>query len=120
MNPIEKAAEAVGHGIKVAAVDTVHVVEDVVTIGHKLIKVIEDGRALTPAFKQELATLINDAKTIATAAAPAVATGGANLGVDLGVLEPVVAGSVKLASDFVHFLPELEAALKKIEADLVQ
>ena len=55
---------------------------------------------------------------MATAAAPAVASGGANIGVDLGVLEPVVATSIKLAKDFVHLLPALEAALSKIGADI--
>jgi hypothetical protein len=110
MNPV--------HGIEAAAKDVVHGIEDVVTIGSKVIKLIEDGKALTPEFKQELALLVNDAKAITVAAAPVVATGGTNIAADLGAVEPVVAGAIKLAKDFTTFIPVIEAALKTLDADV--
>jgi hypothetical protein len=108
----------IGHGIETGAEDVVHGIEDVISIGGKVIRVIEDGKALTPEFKQELALLVNDAKAITAVVAPVAASGGTNVAVDLTALEPAVADIIKLAMDVVVFMPTLEAALKKIGADV--
>jgi hypothetical protein len=110
--------ETLGHGIETGARDVVHGIEDVITAGAKVIRVIEDGKALTPEFKRELALLVDDAKAIAAVVAPVAASGGTNVAVDLAALEPAVADIIKLAKDVVAFMPTLEAALKKIGADI--
>jgi hypothetical protein len=108
----------IGHGIEAGAKDVIHGVEDVITVGGKVIRVIEDGKALTPQFKQELGLLVNDAKAIAAVVAPVAVSGGTNVAVDFAALEPAVADIIKLAKDVVTFMPTLEAALRKIGADI--
>lgn len=106
--------DAIGHG----AMDVVHAVQSTVSVGEKLIKVIHDGRELTPQFKAELATLTNDAKEIAAILAPVIATKGTVITLDIAAIEPAITDVVKLVKDFLAFLPTLESAVSKIAADL--
>lgn len=113
-NPFQKVA----HGVEVAAMDVIHAAETVLSVGSKVIKVVEDAKALTPEFKSALALLVNDAKALAAPLAPVVATGGQNMIVDAAALMPVAADVVKLVKDFFAFLPALESALKKLGEDV--
>jgi hypothetical protein len=107
-----------GHGVEVGVKDVVKGAEDVLTIGGKVLKVISDVRAISPEFKSDLATLVDDAKAIATPLAPVVASGGENVAVDLVALTPVVKDVMKLVKDFIAFLPSIETALKMVYADV--
>jgi hypothetical protein len=104
----------IGHGIKVGVEDIGKVAEDVITIGGKVIKVISELKALSPSFKQELSTLVNDVEKIAGPLAPVIASGGTNVAVDATALEPVVVDVIQLVKDFLSFLPTLDAAIKEI------
>ena len=108
----------IGHGVEVAVKDVVKGAEDVLTVGGKVIKVISDVKAISPEFKANLATLVNDAKAIAVPLAPVVASGGENVVADLAALTPVVQDVMKLVKDFIAFLPSVEAALKTVNADV--
>ena len=79
---------------------------------------IEDGRALTPQLKQELALLINDGKDLAAVLGPVITTGGTAITLDIAAIEPAIKTITKLTQDFVGFLPTLDAAAKQIGADL--
>jgi hypothetical protein len=118
MNPFEKVADAIGHGVEVATKDVVKGVEYIVTDGEKLIRVVADAKQLSPQFKAELKTLMDDAKPIAEALAPVVATGGKDLAADILAVQPVIKDVVKLGKDVLSFLPILEAAYKQLDADL--
>lgn len=111
---IHVGADAVAHG----AVDVVHGIQSTISAGQKLIRVIHDGRELTPAFKAELATLTDDAKEIAAILGPVLATQGKVVSIDLAAIEPAIEHVVKLVRDFVTFLPTLESAVSKISADI--
>jgi hypothetical protein len=74
--------QEIGHGLKVAGEDVVKGVEDVITVGGKVIRAIGDAKALTPDFKAELAKLINDAEPICKEGL--IAIGG------IGALKPTV------------------------------
>ena len=108
----------IGHGVAVATKDVVKGAEDVLTVGGKVIKVIADVQAVSPEFKANLATLVDDAKAIAVPLAPVVASGGENVAADLVALTPVVKDVMKLVKDFITFLPSVEAALKTVYADV--
>ncbi|HEY3991199.1 MAG TPA: hypothetical protein VGM02_18000 [Acidobacteriaceae bacterium] len=108
----------VGHGIETAAKDVIKGAEDVLSVGSKVLKVISDVKAMSPEFKSNLATLVNDAKAIATPLAPVVASGGQNVAADLAALAPVTEDVMKLVKDFIAFLPSVEAALKTVAADI--
>jgi hypothetical protein len=108
----------IGHGIEVAVKDVLHGAEDVLSVGGKVLKVISDVKALSPEFKSNLATLVDDAKAIAGPLAPVVASGGQNVVADLAALAPVTEDVLKLVRDFIAFLPSVEAALEKVGADL--
>ena len=108
----------IGHGIEVAVKDVVKGAEDVLTVGGKVLKVISDVKAMSPEFKSNLATLVDDAKAIAAPLAPVVAGGGENIAADLAALAPVTKDVMKLVRDFIAFLPSVEAALKKVAADI--
>jgi hypothetical protein len=108
----------IGQGVEVAVKDVVHGAEEVLTVGGKVLKVIADVKAMSPEFKSNLATLVNDAKAIATPLAPVVASGGQNVVADLAALAPVTEDVLKLVKDFIAFLPSVEAALKKVAADV--
>lgn len=108
----------IGHGVGVAVKDVVQGAEDVLTVGGKVLRVISDVRAMSPEFKSNLAILVDDAKAIAVPLAPVVAGGGENVAADLAALAPVTEGVLKLVKDFLAFLPSVEAALKKVNADL--
>lgn len=108
----------IGHSVEVAVKDVVKGAEDVLTIGGKVLKVIADVKAISPEFKANLATLVDDAKAVATPLAPVLATGGENVAVDLAALTPVVKDVMKLVKDFIAFLPTVEAALKTVNADI--
>jgi hypothetical protein len=120
MNEFEKAADEIGHGLKVAGEDIAKGVKFVITDGDKLIKVISDAKTLTPEFKAELKTLLDDLKPIAAAMAPVVASGGKDLGADILAIQPVIQDVVRTAKDAFAFLPTLEAAYKELEGDLAQ
>jgi hypothetical protein len=107
----------IGHGVAVAVKDVLQGAEDVLTVGGKVLKVISDVKAMSPEFKSNLATLVDDAKAIATPLAPVLASGGQNVVADLAALAPVTEDVVKLVRDFIAFLPSVEAALKKLDAD---
>lgn len=106
------------HGVEVAALDVVKAAETAVSLGAKVIRVVEDVRAMSPEFKTALAQLVNDAKAIAVPLGPVLASGGQNVVVDIAALEPVIVDIVKLIKDFVSFLPTLEEAVKKVGADV--
>jgi hypothetical protein len=108
----------IGHGVEVAFKDVVKGAEDVLTVGGKVLKVISDVKAISPEFKANLATLVDDAKAIAIPLAPVVASGGENVAADLVALTPVVKDVMKLVKDFIAFLPSVEAALKTVDADI--
>lgn len=108
----------IGHGIEVAAKDVAQGAEEVLSMGGKVLKVISDVKAMSPAFRSNLAILVDDAKAIAMPLAPVVAGGGENVAADLAALVPVTKDVLKLVRDFLTFLPSVEAALKKVDADL--
>jgi hypothetical protein len=108
----------IGHGVSVAVKDVFHGAEDVLTVGGKVLKVISDVKAMSPEFKSNLATLMDDAKAIAVPLAPVVASGGQNVVADMAALAPVTEDVLKLVRDFIAFLPSVEAALKNVDADL--
>jgi hypothetical protein len=108
----------IGHGVEVAVKDVVKGAEEVLTVGGKVLKVISDVNAISPEFKSNLATLVDDAKAIAVPLAPVVASGGENVAADLVALTPVVKDVMKLVKDFISFLPSVEAALKTVYADV--
>ncbi len=108
----------IGRGMEVAAQDVAKGAEEVLTVGAKVLKVIADVRAISPEFKQNLATLMDDAKAIAIPLAPVLASGGENVAADLAAIMPVTQDVMKLVRDFLAFLPSIEAALKKVDADL--
>ena len=108
----------IGHGVEVAAKDIAKGATEVLTVGAKVIKVIADVGAMSPEFKSNLATLVDDAKAIAVPLAPVVASGGENVAADVAAILPVVGDVMKLVKDFLAFLPSMEAALKKVDADL--
>lgn len=108
----------IGHGVEVAVKDVVKGAEEVLSVGAKVLKVISDVTAMSPEFKSHLATLVDDAKAIAGPLAPVVAGGGENVAADLAALAPVTKDVMKLVKDFIAFLPSVEAALKKIAADV--
>ena len=87
-------------------------------MGGKVLKVIADVKAMSPEFKSNLATLVDDAKAIAVPLAPVLASGGENVAADLAALMPVTEDVMKLVKDFIAFLPSVEAALKKVDADM--
>ena len=60
----------IGHGVEIAVKDVVKGAEDVLTVGGKVLKVISDVKAMSPEFKSNLATLVDDAKAIAIPLAP--------------------------------------------------
>lgn len=108
----------IGHGVETAVKDVAKSAEDVLTVGSKVLKVISDVKAMSPEFKANLATLVDDAKAIAIPLAPVVASGGENVAADLVALAPVVKDVMKLVEDFIAFLPSIEAALKTVYADV--
>ena len=108
----------VGHGFEVVAKDVAKGAEAVLTVGAKVLKVIADVRALSPEFKANLATLVDDAKAIAVPLAPVLASGGENVAADAVAIVPVMEDVMKLVKDFLAFLPNIEAALKKVDRDL--
>ena len=108
----------IGHGVETAVKDVVKGAEEVLSVGGKVLKVIADVRAVSPEFKSNLATLVDDAKAIAVPLAPVVASGGENVAADLVALAPVVKDVMKLVKDFITFLPSVEAALKTVYADI--
>jgi hypothetical protein len=108
----------IGHGVEIAVKDVIKGAEEVLTVGGKVLKVISDVRAMSPEFKSNLATLVNDAKAIAIPLAPVLAGGGENVAADLAALVPVTEDVMKLVKDFIAFLPTVEAALKKVNVDL--
>jgi hypothetical protein len=108
----------IGHGLEVAAKDVVQGAENLLSLGGKVLKVISDVKAMSPEFKSNLAILVDDAKAIAMPLAPVVAGGGENVAADLAALVPVTEDVLKLVRDFLAFLPSVEAALKKVNADL--
>jgi hypothetical protein len=101
-----------------AGKDIGHVVEDVITVGDSVVKVLTDAKTLAPAFKSELATLIADAEPIATVLSPIIVAGGSNVALDLAAVAPVLADLKKLVADFVAFLPTLKTAVADLEADV--
>jgi dTDP-4-dehydrorhamnose 3,5-epimerase-like enzyme len=109
----------IGHGVEVVAKDIAKGAEEVLTVGGKVLKVIADVKAISPEFKSNLATLVDDAKAIAVPLAPVVASGGENIAADVAALMPVTEEVMKLVKDFMAFLPSIEAALKKVNADLM-
>ena len=108
----------IGHGVETAVKDVVKGAEEVLSVGGKVLKVIADVRAVSPEFKSNLATLVDDAKAIAIPLAPVIASGGENVAADLLALAPVVKDVMKLVRDFITFLPNVEAALKLVYADI--
>jgi hypothetical protein len=108
----------IGHGVETAVKDVIKGAEDLLTVGGKVLKVISDVKAMSPEFKSNLATLVDDAKAIAVPLAPVVAGGGENVAADLAALVPVTQDVLKLVKDFLAFLPNVEAALKKVAADV--
>ncbi len=108
----------IGHGVEIALKDVVKGAEEVLSVGGKVLKVIADVRAVSPEFKSNLATLVDDAKAIAIPLAPVIASGGENVAADLVALSPVVKDVMKLVKDFITFLPSVEAALKTVYADI--
>ena len=108
----------IGHGMETVVKDVVRGAEEVLTVGSKVLKVIADVNAMSPEFKANLATLVDDAKAIAGPLAPVVAGGGENVAADLAALVPVTEDVMKLVRDFIAFLPSVEAALKQVAADM--
>jgi hypothetical protein len=108
----------IGHGVETAVKDVAKGAEDVLSAGSKVLKVISDVNAMSPEFKANLATLVDDARAIAIPLAPVVASGGDNVAADLVALAPVVKDVMKLVKDFITFLPSIEAALKTVYADV--
>jgi hypothetical protein len=108
----------IGHGVEIAVKDVVKGAEEVLSVGGKVLRVIADVSAVSPEFKSNLATLVDDAKAIAIPLAPVIASGGENVAADLVALSPVVKDVMKLVKDFITFLPSVEAALKTVYADI--
>lgn len=110
-------AVKVVHALETGSKDVLHVFTDVVDVGEKVIKVIEEVETLTPEFKSDLSVLVSDIKPIAVALAPAVAGGGENVTIDVTALISVAPAVVKLVKDFLSFIPALEAAVSALEKD---
>lgn len=113
-NPIE----TIGHDLKVAGVDVVRGVEYVGRVATDIVRVLSDARELSPAFKQEIATLVNDIEPMAVALGPAVASEGENIALDIAAVEPVLGAIKKVVVDFTNFLPTLRQAISAIKADV--
>ena len=64
----------IGHGVETVAKDIAKGAEEVLTVGGKVLKVISDVKAISPEFKSNLATLVDDAKAIAVPLAPVLAS----------------------------------------------
>jgi hypothetical protein len=116
---VKEVLTGIGHGVEVAAKDIAKGAEEVLSVGAKVLRVIADVKAISPEFKHNLATLVDDAKAIAIPLAPVVASGGENVAADLAAIMPVTQDVMKLVRDFLAFLPSIEAALKKVEGDLM-
>lgn len=108
----------IGHDLKTAGEDVIKGAELVGRIGGDVVKVIEDAKALTPEFKQELAKLVQDAEPLAATLAPVIASEGTDVGLDLAAVAPVLSDIKTLVADFVSFLPTLDKALAELKADV--
>jgi hypothetical protein len=118
VTPHENFFQEVGHDIKVGVEDAVKGVEYVVTLGDKLIKVIGAIKQLSPQFKTDLTTLINDAKNVATDVAPALASDGTNVTADMTAVTTALPAIIQLVKDVVAFMPLVEQAWQTIESDV--
>jgi hypothetical protein len=116
MNPIQK----IGNIAETVGKDILHGAEDVIGVGETVFKVLSEIKALTPTFKVELAKLIQDAEPIATALAPAIATEGANITVDIEAVTAIYPALKTLVADFVAFLPQLKAAAEELSAEVAR
>lgn len=108
----------VGAAVKKVAADVVTGVKDVFTVGEKVLHVVSTVKQLDPTFAAELKQLINDAQPIATALAPVLAAGGENVVIDIAAIAPIAGAVVKLAQDFITFLPTLESAIAALSTDI--
>jgi hypothetical protein len=115
---VNRVLSEIGHGVEVVAKDVAKGAGEVLTVGAKVLKVISDVKAMSPEFKSNLSTLVDDAKAVAIPLAPVVASGGENVSADMAAIVPVVTDVMKLVKDFLAFLPSIEAALKKVDVDL--
>lgn len=97
-----------------------HIVDDVFIwapkVAGKTVEVIEESEQLTPEFVKELGTIIEDVALVAEAVAVAASSKGANVGLDLTVIQRVE----KLAADFTTFYPVVVKDFQALEAIIVK
>jgi hypothetical protein len=91
---------------------------DVVHVSSDVFKVLCDTKAMTPEFRAELTTLIQDFQPIVTALSPIVVSEGTNIAADLAAVAPVLADLKKMVADAMAFLPTLKAAVAQLDADI--
>lgn len=114
----ETFVQKVEHGAEVAVHDVVKVATFAFTEGQKLVKIIETAEKLSPAFKSQLQTLVDDVKPVAVALAPAIASEGTNVAFDVAAVAAIVPQLAKLVKDFLSFEPLLSETFTAVEADL--
>lgn len=114
MNPFPKIESAAIS----AAKDIAHFAEDATHVGADVLAVLQEIKALTPAFKTELALLVQDIQPLLAALGPVVLAKGENVALDIEVVKPVLADIARLVFDFNQFLPVLKTSIAALEADV--
>jgi hypothetical protein len=110
-NPLE----AIGHGLKVPAVDTEHVVVDVVEFLPKAASVIASAIKDEPTVKQAVVDLVSNASAVLTSGTLAVTDKGVDLVADAAVL----AAAEKFFGYFkTEFIPTVEKLYAEVKADV--
>lgn len=107
--------EEVGHGIKVAAVDTEHVIVDAVEFLPKAEKVIASAIKAQPAIKTAVLELVKQASGVIGDTATAAAAKGINLTEDAKALADAESFFTYFKSTFI---PLVESVYHEIAADV--
>jgi hypothetical protein len=115
MNPIEHAVEVVAHDVKVAAVDTAHVVVKVVEFLPKAEKVIATAIKDDPEVKAAVLDLVKQA----TAVIGDVSTDVADKGINLAAGSKTLVDAEQFFSYFKsEFIPMVESVYAEIKTDV--
>jgi len=107
--------EEIGHGIKVAAVDTEHAIVDAVEFLPKAERVIASAIKDQPAIKDAVLTLVKQASGVIGDTASAAAAKGINLTQDAKALADAEAFFSYFKSTFI---PLVESVYREITADV--
>ena len=107
--------EEIGHGLKVAAVDTEHVIVDVATYLPRVAKAIDDAIVAEPELKAVVTGLIGKFTALGPDVLAAVASKGLDLANDLATVT-AVEGIVSYFTG--TFLPVAEKLVGEVVADV--